>query len=81
MLAEKDIDNKIIVARKIFKTKCFTSSQIKALTELFPTDDEKYKFLDTAYPFVTDWDNFKQLSYLLSDPYYVKRFRTMVRLD
>ena len=53
----------------------------KGLTELFITDQDKYKFLDAAYPFVFDTENFKQLSYLLSDDYYVKRFRTMVRLD
>lgn len=81
MLAEKDIDNKITIARKVFKTKCFSSNQIKALTELFLTDEQKYKFLDAAYPFVVDYDNFKQLSFLLTDPYYIKRFRTMVRLD
>ncbi len=81
MLSEKDVDSKIAVARKVFKTKCFTAAQIKGLTELFVTDQDKYKFLDAAYPFVFDTENFKQLSYLLSDDYYVKRFRTMVRLD
>ena len=81
MLSEKDVDNKIVVARKIFKTKCFSATQIKGLTELFVTDQDKYKFLDAAYPFVVDTDNFKQLSYLLTDDYYVKRFRAMVRLD
>jgi len=81
MLGEKDVDNKINAARKIFKTKCFTAAQIKGLTELFITDQDKYKFLDAAYPFAVDTDNFKQLAYLLTDEYYVKRFRTMVRLD
>ena len=81
MLNEKDVDSKIAIARKVFKTKCFTAAQIKGLTELFVTDQDKYKFLDAAYPFVFDTENFKQLSYLLSDDYYVKRFRTMVRLD
>jgi hypothetical protein len=81
MLGEKDVDNKIAVARKVFKTKCFTAAQIKGLTELFTTDQDKYKFLDAAYPFAVDTDNFKQLAYLLTDDYYVKRFRTMVRLD
>jgi hypothetical protein len=77
----KDVDNKINIARKIFKAKCFHSAQIKALTELFGTDQDKYKFLDAAYPFVVDTEEFKQLSYLLTDDYYVKRFRAMVRMD
>jgi len=81
MLGEKDVDNKISIARKVFKTKCFSAAQIKALTELFLTDQDKYKFLDAAYPFALDTENFKQLSYLLTDEYYIKRFRTMVRMD
>jgi Domain of unknown function (DUF4476) len=81
MLGEKDVDNKISIARKIFKAKCFTAAQIKGLTELFATDQDKYKFLDAAYPFAVDTENFKELSYLLTDEYYIKRFRTMVRLD
>jgi hypothetical protein len=81
MLGAKDVDDKITIARKIFKTKCFTAAQIKGLTELFVTDQDKYKFLDAAYPFALDTENFKQLSYLLTDDYYVKRFRTMVRID
>jgi hypothetical protein len=81
MLAGKDVDDKIGIARKVFKTKCFSSVQIKGLTELFTTDEEKYKFLDAAYPFVVDTENFKELSYILTDPYYLKRFRAMVRLD
>jgi len=81
MLGGKDVDDKISIARKYFKTKCFTSAQIRGLTELFTTDEEKYKFLDAAYPFVVDTEGFKELSYILTDPYYVKRFRAMVRLD
>jgi hypothetical protein len=81
MLAEKDVDNKINIARKVFKTKCFSAAQVKGLTELFTNDQDKYKFLDAAYPFVFDTENFKQLSYLLTDEYYIKRFRTMVRLE
>ena len=64
MLGEKDVDNKINIARKIFKTKCFTAAQIKGLTELFVTDQDKYKFLDAAYPFALTLKTSK--SYLTS---------------
>jgi hypothetical protein len=73
--ASKD-DDRIEAAYKVFKTKCFTTKQIRALSEVFPTDAARFKFLATAYPFVSD-DDFPELVNLLSDPVYTGRFRTM----
>jgi hypothetical protein len=73
--ANKD-DDRLEAAYKIFKTKCFTTRQIRALSEVFTTDAARFKFLATAYPFVSD-DNFPELVNLLSDPIYTGRFRTM----
>lgn len=81
MLAENSLDDRIQIARKVFKTKCFTARQIKALTELFVSDKTRYAFFDAAYPFVSDSENFKALVELLSDPYYVDRFKAMVRMQ
>jgi hypothetical protein len=69
-------DDRIQAAYKVFKTKCFTTKQIRALSEVFTTDPAKFKFLATAYPFVSD-DLFPELVNLLSDPVYAGRFRTM----
>jgi len=73
--ANKD-DDRIQVAYKIFKTKCFSTSQVSALSEVFTTDAAKFKFLEIAYPFVSD-DRFPELVNLLSDPVYAGKFRTM----
>ena len=81
LINEKDSEGRIAAARKVFKTKCFSALQIKALSENFPLDEQKYKFLEMAYPFVSDTGNFKSLVSLLQDPVYVQRFRKMVRLD
>ncbi|HEX6223886.1 MAG TPA: DUF4476 domain-containing protein, partial [Chryseolinea sp.] len=81
LLQEKDAESRIAAAKKVFKTKCFTADQIKALSELFPYDEQKYEFLEAAYPFVSDTFAFKELVSLLDDPNYVSRFRRMVRLD
>ena len=81
MLAETDMEDRIGVAKKIFRTKCFSTAQVKGLTELFRSDEGIYKFLESAYPFVSDTSNFKSLVTLLANDVYVKRFRTMVRLD
>ena len=73
--AGKD-DDRIQTAHKIFKTKCFSTQQIKALCEVFTTDTSRFKFLETAYPFVSD-DHFPELVTLLTDPVYSGKFRTM----
>jgi hypothetical protein len=73
--ADKD-DDKIQAARKIFKTKCFTTKQIRALSEVFTTDAGKYRFFEAAYPFVSD-DHFRELTDLLADPVYNGKFRAM----
>ncbi len=81
MVSEVTADDRIAAARKIFKTKCFSSRQVRALTELFLNDEGKYKFLEAAYPFVSDSDGFKKLSEVLTDEVYIKRFNTLVRLQ
>jgi len=54
MLAVKTDDDKIDLAKKLFKQKCFTVKQVRALSELFTTDQSKYKWLDAVYPFTTN---------------------------
>lgn len=81
LLGEKDVEDRIGAAKKIFRTKCFSAQQVKALSELFPSDEQKYHFFEAAYPFVSDTGNFKSLVTLLKNPLYVQRFRKLVRLD
>ena len=81
LINEKDSEARLAAAKKVFKTRCFSALQIKALSEMFPYDEQKYKFLEMAYPFASDTGNFKGLVSLLKDPVYVQRFRKLVRLD
>jgi Domain of unknown function (DUF4476) len=76
MLESARDDDRILTARKVFKMKCFSTRQIRALSEVFTTDAAKFKFLEAAYPFVSD-DHFAELSNLLADPVYSGRFRAM----
>jgi hypothetical protein len=69
-------DDKIASVKKIFKTKCFTTKQIKALSEVFTTDATRFHFFEAAYPFVSD-DRFRELIELLTDPVYNGKFRAM----
>jgi hypothetical protein len=81
MLAESDGQKRLAVANKYFKTMCLYARQIKALSELFSTDEARYKFLEMAYPFAADTANFKQLYELLTDESYVIRFKKLVHLQ
>jgi hypothetical protein len=79
MAAENNDDDMVAIARKTFKAKCFTTQQLKNLSVLFLNDDGKYKFFDAAYPFVSDSTNFGSLQTVLTDEYYVNRFKAMLR--
>ena len=76
MLDADKVDDRLLAARKVFKTKCFNTRQLRALSEVFATDAAKFKFLEAAYPFCSD-DAFPELVSLFSDPVYTGRFRTM----
>ena len=76
MLESGKDDDRIQSARKAFKTKCFSTRQIRALSEVFTADAAKFRFLEAAYPFVSD-DRFPELVNLLADPVYSGKFRSM----
>ncbi|HEU4859922.1 MAG TPA: DUF4476 domain-containing protein, partial [Chitinophagaceae bacterium] len=61
MAGETNDDKMITEAKKVFKTKCFSTSQIKNLATLFLSDEFKYKFFDAAYQYVNDLENFSSL--------------------
>ena len=79
MAAETTDDNMITEARKYFKTKCFTTAQLKNLGTLFLNDAGKYKFFDAAYTYVSDADHFSSLQSELKDEYYINRFKAMLK--
>lgn len=79
MAAAKDEDAMVDAARKSFKSKCYSTEQVKNLGLLFLTDGGKYKFFDAAYPHTFDTQNFGSLQSQLHDEYYIIRFRAMVR--
>jgi hypothetical protein len=78
MVSEKDDDNMVSTAKKVFKQKCFKTDQIKNLGFLFLDDAGRYHFFDMAYAFVSDPENFSLLQSQLTDQYYVNRFKVMI---
>ena len=78
MAAESGAENMIQAAKRIFRTKCFSTEQIKNLSFLFLTEEGKYMFFDAAYPFASDSDQYATLVSQLTDEYYINRFNSMI---
>jgi len=76
MLESSKEDDRIQAVRKVFRTKCFSTRQIRALSEVFTTDALKFRFFETAYPFASD-DHFRELAGTLADPVYNSKFKAM----
>ena len=79
MLLVTTDEDRIALAKKVYKQKCFLVKHVKALSELFKTDEGKYKWFDNTYPYVYDTVNFASLSELIKDDYYQNRFKAMLR--
>ncbi|MGN6291453.1 MAG: DUF4476 domain-containing protein [Chitinophagaceae bacterium] len=79
MVATDGDDAMLVAAKKIFKTKCFTSEQVRNLGTLFLNDAGRYNFFDAAYLAVSDRENFATLQAELKDEYYISRFKAMLR--
>jgi hypothetical protein len=80
MAAAETDEDMIDEAKKYFKTKCFTTMQVKNLGSLFLNDAGKYKFFDLAYGYVTDAEKFGSLQTELKEEYYINRFKAMLRV-
>lgn len=78
MIGENNDDDMITVARKTFKTRCFTTEQVKNLAVLFLKDDGRYRLFDAAYPFISDTGNFGTLESMLTEEYYTNRFKALI---
>jgi len=79
MASEDNIDEMVSVAKKAFRLKCYSTEQVKNLSDFFLRDAGKYQFFDAAYPFVFDTGKFSSLQQQLTDPYYINRFQAMIR--
>jgi hypothetical protein len=78
IIAEDNDDDRIVVALKQFKLKCYSVLQIKNLAIIFLTDEGKYKLVDAAYPYTHESEVYSTLEPLFTDVYYIKRFRIML---
>jgi hypothetical protein len=78
-MAAKETDEAMVdEAKKFFKSKCYTTGQIKYLSALFLTSAGKYQFFDAAYMHVSDQEKFASLQSEIKDDYYLKRFKALI---
>lgn len=79
-MAAADGDEAMIAeARKYYKQKCFTVLQLRNLSALFLNDEARYIFFDASYKYCADKEGYAVLEAELKDPYYVNRFKAMLR--
>ncbi len=78
-MAQETTDEKMInEAKKVFKNKCFTTSQVKGLSTLFLSDEGRFKFFDASYNFVTDAQLYSSLEKEFIDPSFITRFKALL---
>ena len=78
MAARTNDDGMLDEAKKYFKSKCFSTEQVKNLSTLFLSNAGKFNFFDAAYNYTTDGENFSSLQSELKDQYYINRFKEML---
>lgn len=74
------VEQRFVQMEKYLKLKCISTKQIKALSELFPTEENKFKFFELCYPYVEETTTFKWLIDLLETDGYKTRFKRMTRM-
>jgi hypothetical protein len=79
MALETSDDKMIAEARKFYRNKCFTTSQIKGLSSLFMSDEGRFKFFDASFVSVADAGQYYTLQSELIDPAYVARFKALLQ--
>jgi len=78
LIGESDEDDMVAVARKAFKLRCYSTAQVKNLAAILLKDGSRYQLMDAAYPYVSDPQNFAGLETLMTDIYFINRFRAML---
>ncbi len=77
--AEKNGDEAIDLIRKIIRLKCVNTQQVRILANAFPGEEERYRVLDLCYRYTLDQEAYPALVNLLTDIYYINRFKSLLR--
>ena len=75
MAASSNEDMMIQVARRGFKNKCYSISQVKNLSVLFLTESNKLKFFEAIKNNISDIENYGLLYYQFTEPALMEKFK------
>jgi len=79
-IASATTENSMILAAKAaFRTKCFSTKQVKYLDVLFLSEESRLRFLEIAKPYVYDPRNFSSLQSQFTEPLMIQRFRALLK--
>jgi hypothetical protein len=67
------------IAQKTLRQRCYLTEQIKNISVLFFTDENKFNFFRLAYPFIYDSEAFKTLKLELKDAGTIEKFNALIR--
>lgn len=79
MNGKKSDEDMVDAFRKGTRSVCVSTEQIRALTQLISTEENRYQLLDAAYARTYDTQNFSTLGDLLKEDYYKGRFKAMIK--
>lgn len=79
MVAKTNDESMIAEAEKVFKVKCFTTTQVKNLGNMFLSNASKYNFYAMAKNYISDINNFPALSSELKDTFYINQFNKLIQ--
>ncbi len=60
--------------RDVTMNNCLHKGQVARFAQLYPNDTERYNYLIFARSYVSDFENYHELNYLMSDPELQNRF-------
>lgn len=79
MFVQHNDNDMVQTAIKYVQKKCITTDQVKLLGNLFVSDDGRYSLYDALYKYVYDYGKYPELASQIIDPYYKKRFASLLR--
>ncbi len=79
MFVQHNDNDMVQTAIKYVQKKCITTDQVKLLGSLFVSDDGRYNLYDALYKYVYDYGKYPELASQIIDPYYKKRFASLLR--
>lgn len=78
-MAQKTTDDEMRTeANKFFRNKCMSTSQVKAMSTLFLSDESRLMFFSQAYPHVSDPEVYSSLEGEFIDRAFIEKFRLAI---